>query len=158
MLKSTKLIALFMWVEIFFSARPPLSTVNRRASLGSIGIGRMATKTGVASPAITSRPNSVVPVAAKSKLVMVRKAVSGSGKAVSGSNAVVGTRTASNIAAKTPTIQTAALIKRTTSISRRVSSPAMISIGTPTTSGSATRKTVATSKINSLLPTKVAKK
>ncbi|XP_055296747.1 probable serine/threonine-protein kinase nek3 [Sitodiplosis mosellana] len=146
------------------NARPPRSTMNRRASLGSIGIGRMATKSGVASPAVTSRMNtsrpssSERPASATSKLAAVRKAVSGIGKAVSSTNTAIGNRATGSTAAKTPTTQAASSIKRPTSISRRVSSPAMISTGTPTTAGLATRKTVATSKINSLLPSKLAKK
>lgn len=142
-----------MLVEIL--ARPPLSALNRRASLGSIGIGRMASKSIGASPAITSRlntsrPNSVDrPAATTSKLAMVRKAVSGIGKAVTGSN--------SSIAAKTQSTQVT--IKRAATMSRRTSSPAMISTGTitPTKTGSANRKTAATSKISSV-PSKLVKK
>lgn len=128
----------------------PIATIHRRASLGSIG--KMPSRS-VGSPAITSRLNVIrsnsierPTVTATSKLSLTRRTMSG-----------VGGRTNAS-AVKTPTVQpptTSTTIKRSTSMLRRLSSPAVIPNGLTTTL--ATRKTVATTKLTPL-PSKVAKK
>lgn len=124
--------------------RAPISTLNRRASLGSIG--KMPSRS-VGPPALITRLNvprsnsTERPVNVPSKLSLARQAMTAGGG-----------RTTVKTSTEKPTT-----IKRSTSILRRTSSPAVISNGTTPTNGQVTRKTVATSKIASV-PSKVAKK
>lgn len=134
--------------------RPPLSTLNRRASLGSIA-ARLPAKTNatpvLASRVTVTRANSVdrpSSATATSKVSLVRRAVPGI------SNRTIGNNVAST---KTPTIQQATAVKRATSISRRTLSPAVVLNGTTSTIASIARKTVSTTKLTPL-PPKMAKK
>lgn len=150
---SLNFIILFICLNL---VRPPLSTLNRRASIGSTA-GKTVPPT---SAAITSRlnvtkPNSIIrPMSTNSaaggvpKVALVRRTVSS-----------IANRTIGGITglAKTPTIQQTNVVKRISSATRRTSSPATLSNGMAPINGSVTRKTVATTKLTPL-PSKLVKK
>lgn len=127
--------------------RAPISTLNRRASLGSIGKmpSRNAGQPVLQSRVNVTRSNSTEPVNVPSKLSLARQAISGGRSCYSTAKG----------STENPTTG-----KRSTPILRRISSPAAIPNGTKTnTSSLAMRKTVATTKLASLpLASKLAKK
>lgn len=142
----------------FTLARTSISAMNRRASIGSIGLGRGVAAKSVIAPAVTSRLGSSRPssvdraVPATSKLSLVRRAVTG----ISNRKLSLGSITSS---VKTPAqANVGAVVKKPSFVSRR-SSPAMVlNNGTPPTNASAVRKTGTNTPRKTLLPAKIAKK
>lgn len=134
----------------FILARTSISTMNRRASLGSVGLNRVTATKIVAASTVTnrlvpSRPSSVDRAApATSKLSLVRRAVTG----ISNRKLSLGSITSSVKAPAQPNVSTT--FKKPSFVSRRSSPAIMPKNGTPPVGANTPRKT--------LLPSKIAKK